>query len=109
MGSLTGDDDGGVGRETGTMRAKARDDDDDDGQRRDGADGYEDGDGDGVRMTTTATASMSMEEGDGGGDSARRHVFDPSRDDASGYATLQVMQFNVLADALAANDSFASG
>jgi len=108
MGSLTGDDDGGVGRETGTMRAKARDDDDDDGQRRDGADGYEDGDGDGVRMTTTATASMSMEEGDGGGDSARRHVFDPSRDDASGYATLQVMQFNVLADALAANDSFAS-
>ncbi len=101
MGSSTGDDDDGVGRETGKMeRPKDRDD----VGQRDGADGYEDGDG--VRTTT---ASMSMEEGDSaGGDSARRHVFDPSRDDASGYATLQVMQFNVLADALAANDSFAS-
>ncbi len=100
MGSSTGDDDG-VGRETGKMeRPKDRDD----VGQRDGADGYEDGDG--VRTTTTAA---SMEEGDSaGGDSARRHVFDPSRDDASGYATLQVMQFNVLADALAANDSFAS-
>ena len=64
-----------------------------------GADGYDDA----TTMTTTEDGDAAVD-----GDAARRYVFDPSHDEASGYATLQVMQFNVLADALAANDSFAS-
>jgi len=47
-------------------------------------------------------------------DDASRYVYDPNRDDAStatstsGARTIQVCQYNVLADALALNDAFAS-
>ena len=61
-----------------------------------------------VRTTTTTTTTTTEDADTADGDAARRYVFDPSQDEASGYATVQVMQFNVLADALAANDSFAS-
>lgn len=79
--------------------------------QQDEADGYDDDGGIRTTGTTTGTGTTTTgtEDADAGdGDAARRYVFDPSQDEASGFATLQVMQFNVLADALAANDSFAS-